>query len=67
MQQQFTGSMPLYQFQQTSYNTTPLQQTIKRAPSTSNNNSPQNEPEKRTNYTWQLVEKRVDVTEQQKQ
>jgi hypothetical protein len=59
MQQRFTGPIPPYQFQQTSYNMTPLQQTINRAPSTSNNkNSPQNEPEIRTTYTCQLVEKR---------
>jgi hypothetical protein len=60
MQQQSTDPMPPYQFQHASYNMMPLQQTIiNRAQSTSNNkNSPKNEPEIKTNYTWQLVEKK---------
>jgi hypothetical protein len=60
MQQQFTGPIPPYQFQQTSYDMMPLQQTaIKKTPSTSNNkNNTQNEPEIRTNYTWQQVKER---------
>jgi hypothetical protein len=50
MQQQFTGPIPPYQFQQT---------TINRTPSTSNNkNNTQDEPEIRTNYTWQQAKKR---------
>jgi hypothetical protein len=59
-QQQFTGPIPPYQFQQTSYNMMPLQKTtINRTPSTSNDkNNTQNEPEIRTNYTWQQIKKR---------
>jgi hypothetical protein len=57
MQQQFTGPVPPYQFQQTSHNMMPLEQTtINGIPSTSNNkNNTQNEPEIRTTYTWQQV------------
>jgi hypothetical protein len=49
MQQQFTGPIPLYQFQQTSRNIMPLKQTtINRTPSTSNNkNNTQDEPKKK--------------------
>jgi hypothetical protein len=60
MQQQFTDPIPPYQFRQTSHNMMPLEQTtINRTPSTSNNkNNIQDEPEVRTNYTWQQVKKR---------
>jgi hypothetical protein len=60
MQQQFIGPIPPYQFQQTSHNMMPLEQTtINRTPSTSKNkNSTQDEPEIRTNYAWQQVKKR---------
>jgi hypothetical protein len=60
MQQQFTGTIPPYQFQQTSHNMMPLEQTtINRTPSTSNNkNDIQDEPEIRTNYTWKLLKKK---------
>jgi hypothetical protein len=52
MQQQFTGSIPPYQFQQTSYNMMPLQQaTINRTPTSNTKNNIQNEPETKTNYT----------------
>jgi hypothetical protein len=59
MQQQFTGPIPPYQFQQTSYNMMPLQQTtINRTTTTSNTkNNTQNEPETTTNYTWQQKRK----------
>jgi hypothetical protein len=60
MQQQFTGPIPPYQFQQTSHKMMPLEKTtINRTPSTSNNKyNTQKEPEIRTNYTWQQVKKR---------
>jgi hypothetical protein len=56
MQQQFTSPIPPYQFQQTSHKMMPLEQTtINRTLSTSNNkNNTQDEPEIRTNYTWQF-------------
>jgi hypothetical protein len=54
MQQQFTGSIPPYQFQQTSHNMMLLEQTtINKTPLTSNNkNNAEDEPEIKTNYTW---------------
>jgi hypothetical protein len=65
MQQQFTGSIPPYQFQKTSHTMTPLEQTtINRTPSTGNNKyNTQNEPEIRTHYTWQQVKKRKRSTQ----
>jgi CRISPR/Cas system-associated protein Cas5 (RAMP superfamily) len=60
MQQQFTGPIPPYQFQQTSYSMMLLQQTtINRTPTRSNiKYNTQNEPETTKNYTWQQVKKR---------
>jgi hypothetical protein len=55
MQQQTAGPIPPYQFQKTSYNMVPLQQTA----STSNIKSHiQNETVKTTNYTWQQINRR---------
>jgi hypothetical protein len=59
MQQQLTGPIPPYQFKETRHIVMPLEQTIDRTPSTSNNkNNTQDEPEIRTNYTWQQAKKR---------
>jgi hypothetical protein len=55
MQQQFTGPLSPNQFQQSSCNMLPLQQTAINRDSTTSNikNNTENKPGTTTNYTWQ--------------